>query len=158
MKKEKSLKEELREIAPGLEKLPAREKPEVPEGYFASLPDKVIARLREEGEMSGQPRKSALRSLYPRIGLLAAVLTAFAIAAFFLLKNNGASELTAELSSEEAYLYVMNNVDDFDSGLLINSLDVETLTDIEATDMDDIDALYEMVIDDIELEDLEGLY
>lgn len=155
MEKEKSLGEELGEMAPRLSNLKKNKSQRVPEGYFESLPDTLIQRLSDE------QARFVNHSSGKRIGLFslsaaAAVIFAVMIATFLLTDRNGNAGLTA-LSAEEAYIYVVANVESFDQSLLVNNLDEQLIGESGAQDVE-LDALYNMVIDEIEFEDLELLY
>lgn len=94
----------------------------VPQGYFESLPETIIAAIKSE-----TPKAKKRIPLF-RTVQLAASMALIIFAGFGVMKMNKATKITdksniaASLSEADIANYVNENLDDFDTDLIINSL------------------------------------
>lgn len=118
MAQEEDINDELKEIVPGF---PVKKSFDPPAGYFKTFPDEVLNRWRKE---VSQPvvRKMTWKSI---IGI-AAVLTGLSIGGWWFLSSQDFDH-TNEISAAEAYQYINENIDEF-----------ETLIETSDLRMDDI--------------------
>lgn len=181
MKEKDHIREELEGLSPLLVKMKEdKQQPfRVPGGYFQSLPDDVLRRIRaEEGlvrgkapeirtawrERMGQAFQSFLQPRYA-IGLASAVV--LVVAGWYLFWQAGPaiaepSDTLASLSQEEITEYISNNIESFDIELIVEASvagvgadpNIEVLPDIGEKELDQYLNEY---IDEISLEDLEEL-
>ena len=106
MNTEENVHDELKGMAPGF---PGRKTMDPPPGYFEKLPGKVLNRWRKEQSKS-IPAKINLNRL---IGI-AAIITGLCLGGLWLLTTTSGEQLTA-ISAIEAYQYVHENIDEFES-------------------------------------------
>jgi len=164
MKNKKEIQEELEALAPSFSKMKKEEGFQVPENYFNNLPDQILGELdlnKEEvsvGEQSSwwTPIAESLMVLFqPRMAIAFATLLLL-VASVFYLKNQGSSEALpfVELTSKEAEIYVLENIDEFEDELLYDLvLQTESLT----TEDQELNNYLEEIIDEIDDETLEEL-
>lgn len=180
MRKQDDLKQELEELSPLLSKLKVQENPfKTPEGYFAALPDELIARMRTEAPVSSPPVRRSwaerltefLQSLLqPRIAVaFASVLVLIVAGLYWLRPENTNSEapgqmaLIADLSVEEVSDYITENIEAFEEEDLIVAV-VESGVGVENTlpemglNAADVNDYMEKAIQEMDEEDLESLF
>lgn len=168
-KQERSVREELEALAPGLSRLRAQEMfPEPPVGYFDRLPDEVWQRIRREDvrEASGSAAFwSRVRRLKPAPGFRSVAYAAAATIAILLISlalftgrqhAGGTEELS--LSASDINEYIEYHIDDFDLRLLAEEAagdEEEELLKAEDSLRDGaIENYLDEIIDDLELEEL----
>lgn len=114
-----SLDDELKDISPWLRDM---KRPDdgfrVPERYFDTLEERVLARLEAEG-LRQAPAMYAVRGgkwyRQPRTLLAAAAAVCAVFTAVWLLRPEPQVEVaSADISAEELEAYVLNNVHEFD--------------------------------------------
>ncbi|MDX1477986.1 MAG: hypothetical protein R3301_09805 [Saprospiraceae bacterium] len=167
-KKPQSVIDELRQIAPDLAEVPRDEPWQVPHNYFRELPDAVMHRIRDEAARPGlvarfqQEVAGWLASLrQPRVALVYASVLALVVAAVFIQPFAGPGDgLLADIPTDEALEYVLNNLDDYapseiyalgDPGAL-NFADLQDLSDQE------LDEALDVILDDLDTESLEEIF
>lgn len=181
MRKQDDLKHELEELSPLLHKLKAQENPfKTPEGYFASLPDELITRLRTEAQPVSVPARSTwtdrllefLESLMqPRLAVGLATVAILVVTGLFWLRPETGSETTAseqlamlsDLSAEEVNDYVTENIETFEEEELMVAVaesGIEVEETLPAIDLDAaaIEEYMEEAIQEMDEEDLETLF
>src|SRR5690242_15702790 len=104
---------ELDRIAPGF---PPKQHMDPPEGYFDALPDRILNRWHRKA--SQQVWKLITRQW---IGI-AAIVTGLIIGGWWFF-NRPSNEASSEITSIEAYQYIHENIDEFES-LIESSEDV----------------------------------
>lgn len=178
MRKQTDLKEELEDLSPLLAKIKKQDgKPfEVPEGYFGSLPDDVLIRLRNTAPEPLAPKASWLDQLVnalhyllqPRLaaGLVTAVV--LVVAGVFWLRPKAQTaapvdqfELLADLSVDEVSAYVVEHIDVFEEEDLIVAAAKDMPQEAAPTinlDAADVEQYMEDAIQEMDEEDLESLF
>jgi len=162
---EKDPKKELKELSPLLAKL--KEKGDgfrVPEGYFDSLQDQLAEKIKEvnDGASPAAERKGILRVLRGESGrwAAAAAIALLALAGLWFLwpePNLLAPELAlGEISAEEATAYVDATLEDYELALLVEELEYGTPAEDPLPHIDP--ELEELLLEELEYEDLEGLF
>ncbi len=138
------------DIHEALQKL--RQQQDVPAGYFAKLPEQVLAQVKAE------PRKTATRwSVWPL--LAAASITGL----FFLLSRNfspASSDAEALLSGIEPQVieaYIDANIDDFSLELLA-SVNDSPQDMLEGIDPESLDAYLEESLDELDEEHFSDIF
>lgn len=184
---DKNLRDELDNL-PFLRKM--KEQPEngglqVPKHYFKHLPDEVLHKAKEQApvpqvqigllERLGQYVAGLLQ---PRYALAFASVLALVVASVYffggsddeMLPPTAAVSLT-EISDEELFAYVSENVGDFDHNLMIEatgsdlpevksslkSKPILPKTSVPKPKLEEMEEYLDEVIDEIEVEDLEEL-
>ena len=163
----KEIDEELREIAPGLGDLKGKEYFSVPHNYFKQLPDRVFEQIRTEQAQPGLLERLGytLAAWFapvkqPQYALAYAAVLVLIVAAVFLNQSPKTQDLFAEISSEEAFEYVLANIDDYDAldiyALRAPSDDpIGGLNDIPTEELGEaLDGL----LDELDIESLEELF
>ena len=114
MEKE-NLKNELKEVAPELEKLKSRAHSSfsVPDDYFSHLPDTIQGRIAA----SKKKEKPGLNliALFPRLGYIAATAIIIIIAGYFLLLNQDSNGVNG-FADEMIFLEYMEWYADYQGG------------------------------------------
>lgn len=163
MKQDKPLKEELEAISPVLAEMEGKESFRTPTGYFSDLPDRTIGRLKQV-EIKRHPvntgernlRVSFRKVLQPQYILAYAATLTLLLVIVFLVRNNGSKRQFAEITTEEAYQYIATNINDYDTDELFATLGQGDEAMILPTlEEHEEDVLYNMILKDIDVEDLE---
>ncbi len=182
---DKELKDELDEL-PFLKKM--KEQPsglQVPKHYFKHLPDEVLRRAKEPViAPAPQPNwlervEQLVASLFqPRYSLAFASVLALVVAGIWYL-NKGVAEAgqqvaivrLQDISDEELFAYVSENIGDFDHDLVLETagpelpevnLQSKTKPSLPKTsapkpEVEEMEEYIDEVIDEIDVEDLEEL-
>ncbi|NUN99490.1 MAG: hypothetical protein HUU01_02610 [Saprospiraceae bacterium] len=179
MKKQDDLKKELEELSPLLSKLKAQDNPfKAPEGYFSSLPDELMARLRHAEQPLPAPVQSGwstrllefLESLIqPRLVVGFATIALLIVAGVLWLRQESGNEVSeqlalfSDLSAEEVNAYVTENIDAFEEEELMVAVEesgIEVENSLPAIDLDAqaIEEYMEDAIHEMDEEDLESLF
>lgn len=154
MERDEEWKNELKDFSPkesGKRNIPA------PEGYFDQLPDIVLQRWQKEKQ---QP---VTRQIGLRKGIVtAAIVTGLAIGITLLNKQSVEVSSSAEISTADAYEYILENIDDFAPLILENNsqaeADIQPLpeqTNPEELKPKDVE---EYLLEEMESEDFETLF
>ncbi len=173
MKNQEDAKKELRELSPLLAKLKAEQQPlEIPENYFEALPDQIWEQIR----LMPQPERPTPRPgvwerlqnvwqtlLQPRIAISLATFAILIVVGIFLLKPDSAKDsanMLSGLSAEEVTAYMVQNLHEFDTELLIEAAaahpDMSILSGSEFNE-EEIEQLIDEVVKDLDEETLEEL-
>lgn len=179
MRKQDDLKQELEELSPLLHKLKAQENPfKTPEGYFASLPDELITRLRNEAQPLRTPARPGwsdrllqfLESLMqPRLAVGFATVAILVAAGVFWLRPGAVNEpseqlaMLSDLSHEDVSAYVTANIESFEEEelmLAVSESGVEVENSLPAIELDSqaIEDYMDEAIEEMDEEDLESLF
>jgi len=128
-----------------------------PEGYFDKLPDTVLQRWQKEKR---QPvtKQIGLRKMIAS----AAIVTGLAIGITMLNKQSVEVSSSAEISTADAYEYILENIDDFAPLILENNPQAEAniqpqpeQTNPEELKPHDVE---EYLLEEMESEDFETLF
>ena len=178
MKDKNDLGKELEGLSPLLRKLKEQDLDmKVPGNYFKELPEKVLSQVRE----TNQPQIQTQRNhagwfdgfleriqwiLQPRVAMAFSLMLLLAVAGVVVWKyNQKPSEVQIaeidKVSSEEVLNYLQSNIEDFDTGLL---LELE-LTDQHTNFLNELDLEESEInnylqdnLDDIDHKTLENLF
>jgi hypothetical protein len=115
MNSEENVNEELKGMAP---EFPKKNSMEPPSGYFEKFPDQVLNRWQKE-ESHTLPGKASLK----RIIAVAAVIAALCVGGWWYFTTSPAGQLNT-ISAAEAYQYVQENIDEFESLIDIEDIKV----------------------------------
>jgi hypothetical protein len=176
MKKKKEIQQELESLSPFLAKMKAKQgEMQAPENYFQSLPDQVLEQLRMETKATpatvAKPHTTWLEELtnsiawliQPRYAMALGAVLVLVVSGFLVWRNVNQQRPTAELAditSEEALYYVRQNLEDFESHLLVEKELPENSDDFfNATELNDelIDEYLQDKLEDIDDQTLEQL-
>ena len=159
--KEPNIHDELRNIAPELSKMKSSEGYSVPPVYFKELQDKVMGKIQNEQKApAGSWFSEFVEHFFTPRYALALATVALIIVAGVVLKNGGnETSMFASISVDDAYEYVYNNIDEYET------VDLYTLTDTEYADnvLDDfsneeLNYAIDALLEDIDSESLEELF
>lgn len=142
MEDEEKINEELKRISPGF----PSPQVEIPEGYFEELPDRIVARLRTEHN-----HKPALRAIWMKLITVAAVLAGLLITVFVMLPKKDVE--LQPISSLEAYQYIEENIDEFET-----LLESEVASIPENTAGIEAEIIEEFLMDELEGTDPENYF
>ena len=106
MEREDDIHDELKDIAPGF---PAKKTMDPPQGYFETFPDRVLNRWSKK---ESQPAWNV--KIWKRVIGIAAVLSGLCIGGWWLFSNSSTTQLH-DITSAEAYQYINENINDFNS-------------------------------------------
>jgi len=87
----------------------------VPDGYFDTLPDRIMDKLSSEKVSTPANGARVVRMLSGRAAAVAAILAGVAVALVVLIDKPNNTDVFASISEEEAYSYVYENIDEFTS-------------------------------------------
>ena len=119
MEREDDVNQELKDIIPDF---PKRKNEGAPDGYFETFPDKLMARWKQDSS-------TKVKRLPRRLIQIAAIVTGLLIGGWWLITSNE-SVSNEPISALEAYLYVHENIDDFED-LIEVQLEPLDITPIE---------------------------
>ncbi len=173
MKENANIREELLDISPKLAKMQRNNPYRVPVDYFESLEESVMNTLAQtqQTRAAAESTPSLLLRLQEFFeGLfapshrwqLAGVTVAILTGIFFWLGqgNNEPTrqDLMATISPEEAMEYITVNIDEFDEALLENYATEQAIDlddPIMDLDDDDVDALIDEIINEMDVDEFE---
>ena len=134
-----------------------------PHNYFKELPDQVMVRIQSEKSRSKASNLHQVLSVFDRIFIpkpawtLAAVII---VASFFYMNRPRPAAITLidqEFTSADLAQYVQTHIDDFDeSDFYYQGFEGTDLL-AETLDPEDIDPIFNDLIDDIDLESLQRI-
>jgi hypothetical protein len=167
MKEIENLQKELENHSPFLAKMKRNDSGfEVPKNYFKNLPDEIIGQLTTDNQPINS-KKEAKTSwltevldnlawlLQPRPAMAFTSVLLLIFAGLFLLKtqkNTASSVSLADIPVEDLELYLSENIDEFDTETLVQS--DENLFENGINSTDEMDAYFEEIIEETDLEDL----
>lgn len=166
MDKKNEIRDELKKLSPLLSKIKKEEAFKVPENYFRSLPDKVLAQTKTAGNTSTQHVRqfawierfveNLTVLLQPKFAVgIATIATVIIATVYFFLPPNTQLDGTHQSVHE----YVSNNIDEFDAEMLweANSFDSEESNEMEKVKETDFDDFYEEILYELDDSQLEKL-
>jgi len=167
MKNKKEIEEELEALAPSFSKMEKEEVFKVPDNYFNELSDQIMGELNFPKEEIVVGRKESwwtilidnlMSLLQPRIAVGLASLMLMFGSIFYLMNRTGVEDNhLAKISAEEASLYILENIDDFEDELLYDiALEVENI-DVNNFEEKELNEYLDDIIDDMEDDELEEL-
>ncbi|MDZ4845468.1 MAG: hypothetical protein SH857_07965 [Chitinophagales bacterium] len=122
MENKDDIQKELNELAPKLGSMEKKNLFPVPDYYFQSLPDKLLARVKNEPQPWTERLENSLNRIFSRIFqprytvTFATSLVLLAVAIGFLKKketDNGAPQLS-QIPTEEIDAYILADLDEFE--------------------------------------------
>jgi len=142
----KELADELKEISSG--RLPRKEG-NVPDGYFEHLPDRVLKRWNH------QPRRTSSGVIKLQKMIAAAAVVSGICFAVALFSHTGQrDDFSLEITSAEAYDYIINHIDQFDL-LLEEPLGLAEQNDFQILEPD---AIEDYLIEELDGDDVEQIF
>jgi hypothetical protein len=126
----------------------ARQPNTAPEGYFDQLPDRVLMRWHKEKQTSPS-RTISLRKLIST----AAIVSGICLGVMWLTNQAAPAIVDVEISSADAYLYILEHIDDFAPWIQDESLAEDIKTPIP-----DSSAIKEYLIEELDGEDPETIF
>ena len=168
--KKKEIIDELEQMAPFLSKMKAeKEGFEVPPQYFRQLKADLL--LQNAPKAKNAPYRWSIFkdgifgvATYRVVLSLASLAILIGVGLYWINQKDGLSSPMAALDSlsiAEIVQYVDANLDDFDFEMLVNTIDGPIDIDVIPTEQLEeelIDELYESLIDDIDLHEMEDLF
>ena len=144
---------------PTLPDFKSRSEMSVPDGYFEQMTSQVLQKVQDNENAELKPKQAKIFSIqrFYKIGAAAAI-TAVLIAGWFLMRPaSSSSEILAEFTSQEAYEYAIDNLEEF-STVLNEGVDLESIE----LDMDlyneipneDAEEMIDEILEDLEIGDL----
>ncbi len=166
--KKKAWHKELKEQAPRLAKLKEKNlRPDLPDGYFSDLEKRVFRRLNEEQSMSLNSNQQRRLPLYSVLQWVAAVVLLAAIATWIYTHRKVENLQEASLTSEEVEFYILEHLDEFDEGILVEQADKlsfdwtawpsESANPLENVSDEELDGYLDSLLDGIDETTLENL-
>lgn len=113
--KHKSPAEELRDIAPGLPPSPVHDGFTVPEGYFESLPQRVLSAIADDRLR----QKRRHRIIYKYAAAAAIIFTLLIAGMWYATQAVHEPDALAAIEWEDLYLYAVEHADEFTSDDLL---------------------------------------
>ncbi len=168
--KEPNIKDELKSIAPELNAIDRSSGFAVPPEYFKQLQDNVLQQVTSETTLHVASRQSpsiVVRLFNSRVAMVAASFVALCIMAVFLIPTEDNEALLSNISSDDAYEYIYDNIGDFETEDLLSYAGTENLDALfdnwSEDDMDEaIDQLFEengsQLFEDIDLQEFDELF
>lgn len=176
MNEKENVRKELEKHAPFLAKLKKEQNEgfEVHPTYFKELQSDLIEHARQLESQPGWWEKpmERLNDIFnflvrPRM-VISLVLSGFALLALFhfgfeAINPGGKQDPFAELDLTEAEIlsYVNHHIDEFDTDLILHSLGQEVnIRNISVSDFseEDLEEVYDLLLDDLELHEIEELF
>ena len=178
MKKEDETKKELEGLSPFLAKIKSGQEDPfvVPKDYFKSLEDQLISEIPKNERITTPevfPKVSWLDWFAqlilpkPQLALGFGVLVILIVGTVFWVNQDKGltstslanAETAAPIDYEEIEQYVVDHIDEFGTDLLIEVLeaDQESLLPNEEFESDEVEALFEELLDEVDLPDLESV-
>lgn len=167
MDHKKEIIEELDSLSPMLAKWKNQERESSggpPEGYFAQLPDQVLAKIKEESAKGKSNRRVLRIRRIRQITIGIAAVFALLVAGRFLFPGapteqglaDKASDtwLEADIPKAEIYDYVMNNLDDFDSELIMEAAataPIDFVLPNTISESNDLDEMIDQLLEETDL-------
>jgi hypothetical protein len=127
MDKRENIQKELESLSPRLAERQGKGDGFLPPpGYFDALPGEVLSKLNQSPPAAGTPRRNP--AVHRRTLAIAAAIALLVAAALWLIpatdtaqKPGMAAADFSQLSREELWTYVYENIDDFDWEMLVES-------------------------------------
>ena len=177
MSEKEKIKQELDEMSPLLSKLKEKNASpfQVPANYFQSLQEEVMRQVafeKVENPVIAEPQPNWLDRLGEQLQWLLQTRYAMAFATVIILivagilyvqpepVTDSAQVAMSELSAEEITAYISTNIEDFETGLLVEAMGEEVDPNLLPTPElkeDELNEYLDEIIDEIDLEELEDL-
>lgn len=148
METEEELKDELKDMPFGF---PAKRSTMAPEGYFDTFPDRVMDRwLLEEESVNQVSRPMMVRKMIAAAAIVSGVCLGITI-----WTNQAASSSQIEdISSGEAYQYIIENIDDF-APLILQQ---EQWSEVNETLVPDASSMEQYLMEELDGEEFESIF
>ncbi|MCP4439816.1 MAG: hypothetical protein GY810_12805 [Aureispira sp.] len=149
----KEIAEELNEISPFLAKLKKEKKPQsgLPSNYFNNFGDRLLSRIKEEEALTPKTTANAKKdnSFWAKISWLFRPQYAIGLATMLILVvvginmlnqtpatvvNDNPEQLLAQLSADDLNIYIDENLDEFSTEDIIETMDEQTIEQLPSTE------------------------
>ena len=145
METEENVNDELRKLVPGF---PVNKTIHPPQDYFEKLPEEVLNRWREE-----ESQYRSKRLPWRKIISIAAVFTGLCVGGMWYITKTAPGHTTIhQYSSIEAYQYVHENIEEFESLIETEDIPFDESIDLPENGIEDY------LMEEIELENDEDLF
>ena len=158
------IRKELKELSPGLQRLPDKDGFEVPHNYFKQLPDQIMARVEEEQEKAKVNWISVVDDwfatlLHRRYALALATALGLVVVATVLWPGSASTPAVVEITADDAYQYALANLSEFEQAIqstdgLLEDMEINFL---DAADPSELDEMLDEMLDELDGVDLETL-
>ena len=164
MKYKKEIQDELDELSPFLSELKQKKTGmELPEHYFdfltASVMEQVVLIPKSSSSVLPTAKPAWYAFLLNKHIWSGLAMTLLLLVTILFFRNQPISDepAFAEISSEEAVIYIAAHLEDFEPALFTEG---DFIEEIEATKIDDaeVDLYLEEIIEDLDIETLEELF
>jgi hypothetical protein len=105
MNRDKEIEEELKDLSPGF---PGKSFMAAPQGYFEQLPDSVMQKWQAQKPYSAYHLLTLRRMI-----AAAAVITGLCLGVLWWTNQSSATNNSLQISSSEAYSYILENMEEF---------------------------------------------
>ena len=130
----------------------------VPEGYFAGLQDKVLARV-ETGTQQRPALTVRIRQLVTQPAFAyAALITGLLIAFVTIIDRPVETDVFAAISGEDAYAYVYQNIEEYSATELASIAGEISVDDFSDLTADEINIALDDLLNELSPEDLDELF
>lgn len=148
METEEELKDELKDVSFGP---PVKRSIMVPEGYFDTFPDRVINRwLVETNNINQFSRPMMVR----RMMAAAAIVSGVCLGIALWTNQASTSSHTDDISSGDAYQYIMENIDEFAPLILQH----EQWSEANETIVPDPSSIEQYLMEELDGEEFESIF
>ncbi len=147
METEEELQDELKDMSFG----PAVSSTIAPEGYFDTFPDRVINRWlqgKEKVHLVSRPL------MYRRMGAAAAIVSGVCLGIALWTNQASISSHTDDISSGDAYQYIMENIDEFAPLILQH----EQWSEAKETIVPDPSSIEQYLMEELDGEEFESIF
>ena len=143
----REIRDELRQIAPGLSELKREDGFTTPHNYFKEFPDKVLVKIATEEQKPASVLTWLQSLMRPRFVVAFASVLVLIVAGVWYSRMQSTSDPIVSITQDEALEYVLDNLYDFTSDDLISS---GVLTEWDATEISPASKEeYDQIIDEI---------
>ena len=148
----KELQKELKELSPILADLQVGDKPDIPEGYFANLENRVLSRIREKNKQESKVFYLTPRFLYAVAASISVILVV-SIAFLTMRQDNMSGQFMDLVQGTSTLDYILDHPYEIDEEFLFESelLEDIDLGPIEIAESENIEAYLNENIQEFEL-------
>ena len=148
MEREEELHDELKEWPFGP---PLKKSTIAPEGYFDTFPDRIMNRWLLENKKAHQVSKPLMLR---RMVAAAAIVSGVCLGIALWTHQTATSSQTDDISSGEAYQYILENIDDF-APLILQQ---EQWSEVNETLVPDASSMEQYLMEELDGEEFESIF
>ena len=148
MEREEELHDELKDMSFG----PSVKRTNMaPDGYFDTLPDQVMNRWLLENKKAHQVSKPLMLR---RMVAAAAIVSGLCLGITLWTNQTATSSQTEDISSGDAYQYILENIDDF-APLILQQ---EQWSEVNETVVPDASSMEQYLMEELDGEEFESIF